>query len=428
MNTKTVLWTEGQLLTQQHLQWYDHWHEVRLAQHWKAVNPNTFGWLQLKWDEQALYQQRLQLTQFQVILPNGEYYEYQAEFEIPPVFLDLSTAHSPVCLYLCLPTAYSATQIPGYPDVGYRAQWTAQCQLQPDRLDTQRSHELLIGRPNWQLSLEPLAYCHVLPAVRCEQDPLSGQWHVDDTYFYPVLTIEACPALKTSVQTLLQRIEQYTQQPTSALNLHQKSSVSSTLYELQHGFLQQYAAERLYGLLGRLLIYLAFPNHPAVGFYNVHQFNQSWQTLLGAWGRYLQQPAQQWNACLPLQQHSKVRWQIESIATEAFERSIWILVVETSQPLGEQLAKRFREETKIAAKGQVDRLAALALNGIVLQSLLRPAPAFYHTYQGDYFQLLQEGPVWESIRKERSLGILLSAPFQELSLKLLVTHQDEGIV
>lgn len=428
MNTQTVIWTEGQLLTQQHLQWHDHWHALRAAQHWKAVNPHTFGWLSLIWDTQVLYQQCVQLTQFQLIFPNGEYYEYHVDAEVSPIAFDLSGVSSPACFYLCLPTTYSVTQIPGYPEVGCEAQWTAQCQLQPDRLDTQRSHELLIGRPNWQLSLEPLADCHVLPAMRCEKNPTNGQWQIDETYFYPVLALEACPALKINLQTLIQRIEQYTEQPTSGLNLTQKAWVASTLYELRHGFLQDYSLERLYVALAKLLISLEFPNNSTTFLYNCYQFHQSWQTLLNAWARYLQQPAQQWNACLPLQQQSKVRWQIESIPSEAFERPVWILVVETAQPLGEQLAKRFREETKIAAKGQVDRFAALALNGLTLEALLRPAPAFYQRYRGDYFQLLQEGSVWESICKERSLGVLLSAPFQELSLKLLVTHQDEGVV
>lgn len=425
-NTKTVVWTEGQLLTQQHLQWQDHWRAMQAAGQWQTAHARIFGCLSLQWDEQALYQHRLQLVRFQIILAEGSYYEYNFEQGIAPVFIDLHACKSPVILYLCLPSTYAVSGIPGYPEVD-NAQWVTRCQSLPDRLDAGRSHELLVGQPNWKLSIEPLAHCHVLPVIRCVMDSLSGQWRVDEDFFYPVVALAACSALKTSVNRLMTRIEQYTQHTTRHLEASQTIWVTTTLYELQHGCEQHYPLERLYCLLAQILICLAFPVKPALGLYNPYQFHQSWQSLFAAWDHFLQRPAQEWNACVSLRQHSKMRWELDILVPEAFERAVWILVVESSTPFGEQLSKRFREETKIAAKAQVDRLAALALNGVVIQPLLRPDPTLYQRYKGDYFQLIQEGPAWESIRKERSLAILLSTPFQDLSLKLLVTHQSEVV-
>lgn len=104
---KRVVWSEGLLMSPQHLQQLDRYHEALLVRRLDAVNPYAWGVVSIEIDRRALAAGQVQLLSLQAILPDGTvvHAEHGSE-ELPP---SRSTeGHFPhtkseLEVYVCLP-------------------------------------------------------------------------------------------------------------------------------------------------------------------------------------------------------------------------------------------------------------------------------------------------------------------------------------
>ena len=84
IQTSKLLWGEGLFLRPQHFQRQDAYHEGRLADTARALNPYAWGVPRRQGDSDALASQMLRVTELSAVLPDGERVHAPTDDELPP--------------------------------------------------------------------------------------------------------------------------------------------------------------------------------------------------------------------------------------------------------------------------------------------------------------------------------------------------------
>lgn len=440
---KKVLWAEGIFLGQQHFQAWDKYQFDAQLLRTRQHIPFYWGVSEIKWDENALLNGKLELTRCQAILEDGEVIDYQRSGS-QPVTMDLSAWSEPtLTVALALPRNHIAQGITGYPQSMQTAAWRAEYQEVADTHDINRTREVALASPNLQLVrvediTENMTGLPILQLIKAE----NGSYVIQSEHIFPVVSIGASPGLENLLKGLLEIIEYrhrvlVTQRNTLSgvssfspgeladfLLCKDLSVIRTQLLTLQeHSHLHPF---ELYRTLNELRTLLA--NHLDASRLDAHvnyDHNRPHQTFmeLDADLRALlnaQTGRPEADVMLTRDEHGG--YHSGKIDESTFDRCEFYLAVNHPSNHTDWIPQ-FPTLCKVGASSQIETMLGSALPGVPLVHCQRVPQKIRIKSGHEYYRLDTRSPQWQSIRTEQRLSVFCLGDFGDTPVELLVIEE-----
>ena len=229
---RKVVWVEGVMLSQQHMQQWDEYHSQCLRLYSQFLSPWAWGVLSVELDTAALNNGQLHLRQCQAILPNGQLVDYHAG-EQGLLSLDLqqaakATASGKLEIFLGLAKNDGMTKVSGYPNPDYLTAWSADYQTVNDHYDASRQREVLFAKANFKLfcnDCDGEQFYH-LKIAEVQHDNVN--FKLNNQFIPAVIPINASQALLNCLNRIIENIK------TKAIKLKRSIGETPGEHHLQH--------------------------------------------------------------------------------------------------------------------------------------------------------------------------------------------------
>lgn len=176
MRSKPV-WTEGMLLQQQHLQYWQSYLNEQSREGARIAQVYDWGLLDYEFDESALREHCVRLIRVMWRLPNGEIIQ-----SAKALTLELPQLKSNTSIYLTLPIGSTLSHCPGYESSASAVQAHAVALQHADDYDAQREAEIIVAEPNLRLQCQPpSAEYWSVEIARCYSS--QSMWHLQQPFF-----------------------------------------------------------------------------------------------------------------------------------------------------------------------------------------------------------------------------------------------------
>lgn len=434
-----LVWSEGQLLSQQHFQaWDELLHE---AGHFRmrSVRPFSRGWLDLELDEAALSAGQLRVNRCQAVLPDGRLLDYDGSRHGPLMLALDELAQPEVEVRLAMPANNAVQGLPGYPGNGVLHAWEAEFRAVADHSDPAREQELVFGRPRLMLLPEGgiSDQFSMLPLCRLQRQG-DGSYALDPEFVPPLLRLQAAPAM----MALLDRVIDMVQARLRSLDRAREQLASGTLrfgpgeltsflliqalgsalpalrHARTHGVMHP---ESLYLLLARTIAALApFDAGAGVGElppYDHDRPGPVFRALEQALSALLHTAAPEALKPLELVRESSALLSMQHLDPVHLADTLYLAV--KGHGLEPGWVRDFESRVKVGSREQIEVMVMSAVPGARLLHVQNPPAALPVRSGYEYFRIEPSGPSWEQIVEDQSLGIHVGREFSALEIELL---------
>ena len=445
-----VVWSEGMLVSPQHLQQADLYHERLLDRRLAALGPQTWGILALELDAGALAAGDLRVSRFVGILPDGLYLDFAAgDPEAPaarPIGTHLAPSQAVLEVFLAVPKERD-----GVPSVAAeggapaaevrRTRFVAATRPVGDVTGESADLAMAFARRNVSLlfgdeARDDFDAIKIAEIVR----NASGALVASEAFIPSVLTIAASAFLCSSVRRLLalmtakQRQLAQERRQRDAVTVEfgaadvtryvQLSALNAAIPLLVHaGRDGEMSPRELYlsliqmaGALSTLVSDADPSTFPAFTFTDLRSTFEELFALLTSLLR-----ASVREACVAVPMEVREGLHVGNLSDERIVKcSQFVLAAHAPGISEEQLARDLPGRAKIASWQQLPFLLRSATRGLGLQVAHRPPAEVPVRPQVAYFLIDVAGGAehWRHILSERSLAIYLPPPYDPAQVKL----------
>lgn len=441
-----LLWGEGLFLRPQHFQRQDLYHEVRLHEVARSIQPYGWGLIKMAIDRDALANNSLRLLELSVIFQDGEISKCPDDDDLPDA-IDLSglpITQQTVTYYAALPALKGfGGNFAGTGQINHSTRFVQHNADTPDLYTQASKAELAYLKKTVRLvsEFEQRDAFVSFPLVRLRRTSTSG-FEVDENFIPPSLSIQSVPVLFHKLRRLMDAL----QAKVNALYGHHREP-SKNVVEFRTGDISSFwllhTASTAYASLTHYF------HHP-----QLHP-ERLFEQLLTLTGSLLTFSKSYSLADLPAYQHQDpgpgfhkldaiIRELLDTVISTRYfainlrevrpsyhqgmldsgkisEKTTFYLAVSANLPaveLVEIVPLRF----KIGAPEDVDKFVLSALPGVrIVHSPQVPAavPVRPDTY---YFTIENKGPMYERMLQAQSISIYVPAGISELHLELLAVN------
>ena len=452
-----VVWSEGMLVSPQHLQQADLYHERLLDRRLAALAPQTWGILSLDLDLGALAAAELRVGRFVGILPDGLYLDFAAGDPEAPAARPIA-AHFPPTqpvleVFLAVPKERD-----GVPSVAAEAAPGSPATAEDG---ARRTRFLAATRPVGDLTGESadlaIAFCQRNISVRFGDEARndfdsikiaeivrnpSGALVASEAFIPSVLSISASPFLLGSVSRLLalmtakqrQLSEERRQRDAVSVEFGvgdvtrylQLSALNAAIPILVHaGRDGELGARDLYLYLiqiaGQLATLVPDADPSGLPAFNFTDLRSTFEELFALLTSLLRTSVRE--ACVAVPMEVREGLHVGNLSDERIAKcSQFVLGAYARGVSEEQLARDLPGRAKIASLHQLPFLLRSATRGLGLQVTHRPPAQVPVRPNLAYFLIDVAGGAehWRHVLDERSLAIYLPPPYDPAQLKLEV--------
>ncbi len=434
-----VVWSEGMLMTPQHMQQLDLYHERLLEFRLGGVSPYHYGVIDLELDRNALTSGQLQIQSYRGVLPSGAVLSFASGQGAGPPARPFDQIFPPLqktlSVYLGIFPEREGTANVSKPD-GELARATLATRQVAD-LVSGRSAQVAVGfgRLNSQILFDKEASndfdcLKIAEIVRTD----AGGFEVSDNYVPPLLQIGASPFIMSNLRRLLglmvarQRSlsELTSERSASTLEFRssdittflQMASVNSLLPVIQYfaetpqaSPVQAYLA--LSQLAGQLMTFGARLDPTTLPRFVFTDLAATFRGLFDLISQFLNTTVLKRFVRLDCKLY-KNGVLVAEIEDEALLKcKVWVL---TARPTNEnvsrdRMAVDMPKLSKIGAKSTIKGIIQAASNGVPLVISHRP-PQEVPVREGVvYFTLNTADMTWKASLNERNIAIFIPEPF-----------------
>jgi type VI secretion system protein ImpJ len=442
-----VVWQEGMHLAQHHFQLQSRYFEDAVAFALSNLFYRPYGLAGLELDAEALRNGTVAVVHARGITPDGLPFHFPDGDPCPPP-RDIRELLSPTqdahVVLLTIPP-YRAGQancvIPPEAD-GRRVRYVADTREVPDETTGRDARAVSVGRKNFRLRLdvEPSEDVVALPLARVRRDG-AGNLVYDPEFIPPLLQVGASERLMDLARRLVDILEakadalarQRRADAGEVVTFWATHAIHSSLGPLRHHLDTRRARpDQLYTELARLagaLCTFALDSHPrslplydhdraAECFAALERHIRSHLDLIVPTGYLtvsLQRPAR-----YPLLRTGAVE------DGRCFGPSQWFLVVR-SGVAANQVIGTVPTLLKVCSSQHIARVVKEALPGLRLDHVSAPPAAAAPRAGAQYFRMVQTGPCWEAIVKNRDVGVYVPEPLTDAECELVVVPESPGL-
>ena len=446
---RRVVWSEGMYLAPQHFQTQSRYVEDSIQFATQSLWFRPYGLSACEMDAEALRNGTVALLQAKGVMPDGLGFhipENDAKLEVRNIEEAFSPTRDSHTVLLALPERRdrginfsTAGSQPG--DYRYRSS----SETLIDETTGLEERNVSLGRRNFRLLIDTeIAEGMVsLPLARVRRDG-SGHYAYDPRYIPPCLDIAASTRLIAMLRDLAGMLEERS----SLMGSQQRSSgqapadywrrdlasfwflhtIHGSLGVLRHLLLAKHGhPEELWQELGRLggaLCSFSLDTHPRdLPLYDHDRLTECFEALEAHIRRHLDLIVPVNVVTVPLKATENYFWSAKINDPRLVDRSRWLLEIQSK--VGEAaLIGRTPQLVKLCSEKYVRELVRRAMPGLTLTHLPVPPPQVAARVEAQYFGVSKAGPCWESIVKEKQVGIYVPGelPSPELSLIILLDN------
>ncbi len=435
-----VVWTEGMLMSPQHLQQQDLYHDAHLEARLAAIGMRQCGLLRLSFDEAALSLGEVALASLSAVMPSGLWVERCSAAGEPPLRRTLGDAFAAeqahLDVYLCV-----ARMREGIANV---ADGTAPQAQQRFVMHRRQVAELCVGatpaqsvayfRPHLQLLWANELHADVESFKIAQIDRAAdGSLRLSETFVPPLLEVGGSPYLMQNFRSLFEGLwaserilsslcagGDATRQPQmlEVRRLHRLAGIRSALVLLQELIhAPETPTRQAYRILCRVLGAAMDPQVEAARWLGELL---PWRTddLYGLFSKAFELA----QLCLrqetggariyPFveQQDGSLRCELKDVPKAPFGSGIrWLVRLHAPSPLPPSLVSSWPKMAKLAAHSQLEDLQRAAAAGIGLAPDVRHCRALAWQPHAAYFSVEDDHPSWRQAMQESAVGLLFPA-------------------
>jgi type VI secretion system protein ImpJ len=443
------VWSEGMLLSPQHLQALDRYHESMLAARVGAVAPADWGVLAVDFDQAALAAGQVRLVRFAGVFPDGlpVAFDRAEEGPVPRDAAERFPAQArSLDVWLAVPRERAG--VPSYGEAGAPSpsRFVAESQQLEDATAPGAAVPVRLARPNTVLLLggEAREDHETLKVAELVRTP-TGQLALAEQYVPPCLRIAASPWLLAGLRDLLARAIAKQRELTEARR-HREAASELTGPDVVR-LLQLLVVNASIPVLAQLaetgdaspregylaLVQLAgqagtFRSEDPTTLPKLQHtdLRACFQPLFARLGEQLGGMATQRYETVPLEKRAG-GLHLARFAEERLLKAQLFLTVKSELPEATVL-EQLPRLCKIASAAEIQGLVQAAATGLPLQVVHRPPPELPVRPDVLYFALVPGDRFWQGIVASRTLALYLPPPFDpaRTGLELLAVPRDDA--
>lgn len=442
---KRVVWSEGLLMSPQHLQQLDRYHEALLAQRLEALDPYAWGVVSLEIDRRALSAGELRLLKLGAILPDGTLIRAEdGSDELPP---SRSTqGHFPhtkteLDVYVGLPREREAASNYGNND-GQTMRFRVQRKSVEDGTGSGASVEVGFACGNLRVLFgdEPRDDFVTIKVAEIVRDDAGGLL-VSDPYIPPCPRIGASPFMIAGMRRLLGVMAQRRLALSESRRQHSSGGIEFSATDVTR-FLLLNAVNRylpliqhfvetadvhprtaymlLQQLAGELCTFDASGDPAQLPKFLFDDLRGTFEVLFARITAMLQGTVKEHHVALRLEARADGIHMAQFPDAALTRCSQYLLAVRGPVP-EQQLANQLPLLSKIASWGDINNILSAATPGAGVEVCYRPPPEIPVKAGTTYFVVRTDNVYWRNIVSSATIAIYLPQPFDpnQVSIELL---------
>ena len=442
---RPVVWSEGLLLSPQHLQQNDRALRHLVAQRFRMAGGFDFGLTRLTIDAEAVRNGRIVLTAAAGVLPDGTPFSLPDDDPLPPqrtIEGHFDAKQDAIALHLGVPSSSaSRAQLgdgvtPGAPGPRFAAD-TAEL---PDDNTAQGARPVEVQRRHFQVLFpdDAVGEHDALPIAELVRTP-EGAYALRDAYLPPCLSIGASEALLRQIRVLNEMligksttlgdqrrqrggIADFSSQDTAnALLLY---TVDARIPALSHALLHRGAHPEdvyleLMELAGQLCAFTDKIHPRDLPPYDHRALTVTFEKLEAALRDLLDiQPVDRATRVM-LENKGGGMWAGRITDERLVAPGAGLYLGVRADAEEQKLAAELPSKIKIASLDKIDFLIANALRGVPLLYQRIPPPSLPIKSSYLYFQLDPNGDAWETVKAAKNVAIYVPPDIPNVSLEML---------
>jgi type VI secretion system protein ImpJ len=425
------VWSEGMLLSPQHLQALDRYHESILAARVGGLAPQDWGLLSISVDPAQLAAGQVRVVQLSAILPDGlpvGFEEGDAEAPPPrPIAEHFPAAARSLDVWLAVPRERDG--VSSFADEGSagRSRFAVASRSLEDATAPGQALAVPLGRPNAAILLgaEPREDFEALKIAEVVRNA-AGQPVLSESYVPPCLRLSASPFLMAGLRDVQTRILAKQRDLLASAPRGQEVTGTEVGRLLQllalstHAPVVAHLAEagdaspreaylELAALAGQLGALSGDADPAAVPKFAHADLRSTFEPLLARVRQMLGGLAAAQHLVVPLEKRAGGLY-LGRLADEAVLRSQLFLAVQSELP-EQQVADAIPRLCKVASTAEIQGLIQAAAPGMVLQWLSRPPPQLAPRQGTAYFAIATGDRYWQGVLTNRAIAIYVPPPF-----------------
>ncbi|HTT72234.1 MAG TPA: type VI secretion system baseplate subunit TssK [Anaeromyxobacteraceae bacterium] len=441
------VWSEGMLLSPQHLQALDRYHESLLAARVGALTPSDFGVLEVEFDRAALAAGQVRLVRFAGVLPDGLPVSFDGPEEGPPprdAAERLAAQARSLEVHLAVPRERAGVPSFGEAGVPPPSRFVATQRALADATAPGEVVQVRLARPNATLLLgdEPREDYESLKIAEIARTS-SGQLALQENFVPACLRLSASPWLLGGVRDLLARaIAKHRE--LSETRRHREAASELTgpdvtrLLQLLvvNGFIPVLAhlseageasPRECYLLLSQLAAQAGTfrgADPSSLPKLQPTDLRSTFEPLLARLGEELGGMAVQRYVVVPLEKRPG-GLSLARFADERLLKAALFLGVKSEHPEA-MVVEQLPRLCKVASAADIQALIQAATTGLALQVAHRPPPELPVRPEVVYFALVPGDRYWQGIVAARNIALYLPPPFDpaRTTLELFAIPQE----
>jgi type VI secretion system protein ImpJ len=430
-----VIWSEGLLMTPQHMQQLDRFHEERLNARLTGLGHESWGVLASELDMSALDSGMVAIQSFKGILPDGTPVAFDsAGREAPasrPAEEHLAAHQAVLEVYLGLARMHEARNNVGATKGGLTRYYPV-ADLQHDRYGEAQPEEVDVACVNLRILFgdEPREDYTVIKVAEIRR-AADGRLALADDYIAPCLRTSASPVLSRLLDGLLTSmsarrtalLQTVRQRDDSSVEFNAAdvtqylllATINSYLPVLRHAIVAgDLSAKSVYLLLcelaGQLSTFSTQFDPNDVPKFVYEDLRSTYGTIFNALEGLLKATLATRYVAVQLASRGDAM-HVGEIEDDRFLRcSQFVLGVESSVAEN-QVSSVLPKVAKLASVSDINSLLAAATSGVELRATMKAPPQIPTKAGMTYFIVATDSPYWKNILVERRLAIYLPSPF-----------------
>lgn len=441
--TGKPLWLEGMFLRAQHLQQYDRWIESNLEQRVVGLTPYPWGLRSLRVDPEALKTGQVQISEVEVVFPDGTLYAAPSAHVLPTA-RKITSEHQGGKIWLALPLrgvgGLEVTENNGFDHRFKKASTGARNNAQSDR----PAIDIFVGSLNVRIVLEgePLDELVAVQIAEVEAVDSHGLVTLSQSYIPPVLTSGASVrlgAIMGEIRGLLRSragvlasgaIGQGGVDRAGMLDLMTLGIVNRYETLFTHMMTAAlHAPELVYreciGLVGELSAYAASGRRPAaLPPYNHVDLRGSFDPIVAILRSLLSVVVERNAVSIPISERNYGIWLGEIQDRMLFIGRRFVLIAQADIAL-ETIRSQMPIQIKVGPVEQIRELVNLQLPGIAVSALSVAPREIPFIQNAVYFELDTGNRLWSQFQESSAFALHVSGNYPGLRLELWAIQKSE---
>jgi len=430
-----VIWSEGLLMTPQHMQQLDRFHDDRLNARLDAIERDNWGVLSCELDAVALESGMASVRQFEGFLPDGTALSFdQAGREMPPsrpVEGHLAPHQAVLEVFLGVARTHEARNNVGL-SKGGATRYFATSELTHDRFGEAEPQDLDVACSNVRLLFgdEPREDFSAIKVAEITRAADGRLVPVDD-YIVPCLRTSASPVLSALLDRLLTSmnarraaiLQTVRQRDDSTVEFSAAdvtrylllAAINSYIPLLRHAVVTgDVSAKAAYlmlgGLAGQLSTFSTQFDPNDVPRFVYEDLRTTFGTIMNVLDGLLRATLVKRYVLVDLVSRGDAMHKGEIQDERFLQCSQFVLGVRSSVAEGE-VSTGLPRLAKLACASDIDGLLAAATSGVEVNATMKAPPQVPTKAGTAYFIVRTDSPYWRNILVERKIAMYLPNPF-----------------